>query len=596
MARRGIQSSESISGDRRPSGSLGALRGILPYLYPYKLQIFGALISLSVAAGAVLVMGVGLRTLVDKGFSLGDDALLNEALLALFGIIAILTAATYARFFLVSWIGEKVVAEIRRDVFNHVLSLSPSFFEFTRTGEVMSRLTTDTTLLQSVVGSQVSVALRNLLLFLGGTSMLFITSPRLTAFVFLVVPLVITPIILFGRKVRKLSRASQDRVADLGAYIEETLNAVRTVQAFSHEKVDISRFGERIGVSLVAAVGRIRARAFLTATVMMLVFSSVGVILWLGGHDVLSNRISPGELSAFVFYAIVVAGSVGAISEVIGDLQRAAGASERLLELLSTEPDLSTPANPVPLPSPVLGRLVFDKVSFTYPSRPGFSAIEDFSLVIEPGETVALVGPSGAGKSTVIQLLMRFYDPQKGNIAIDNQDIKKVSLHSLRKNISLVSQDVILFDETIKNNISYAQSNANQEQIVEACKFAAAHEFIQKLPKGYETVIGENGIKLSGGQKQRISIARAILKRSPIILLDEATSSLDAESEEIVQNAIIRLTKNKTTLVIAHRLSTIHKADKIFVVKEGEIINSGDHKFLIENCKEYKSLYAKQLR
>lgn len=594
MARRGIQSSESISGDKRPSGSLGALRGILPYLYPYKLQIFGALISLSIAAGAVLVMGVGLRTLVDKGFSLGDEALLNEALLALFAIIAILTAATYARFFLVSWIGEKVVADIRRDVFNHVLSLSPSFFEFTRTGEVMSRLTTDTTLLQSVVGSQVSVALRNLLLFLGGTSMLFITSPRLTAFVFLVVPLVITPIILFGRKVRKLSRASQDRVADLGAYIEETLNAVRTVQAFSHEKVDISRFGERIGVSLVAAVGRIRARAFLTATVMMLVFSSVGVILWLGGHDVLSNRITPGELSAFVFYAIVVAGSVGAISEVIGDLQRAAGASERLLELLSTEPDLSTPTNPVPLPSPVLGRLVFDKVSFTYPSRPGFSAIEDFSLVIEPGETVALVGPSGAGKSTVIQLLMRFYDPQKGIISLDGVDLRQGAIDEIRKSIAVVPQDPVIFAADAWENIGYGRPEAQKEEILLAAKAAAAADFLDPLPSGFSTFLGEKGLRLSGGQRQRVAIARAMLRDAPVLLLDEATSALDAESERVVQQAFEKLMRGRTTIVVAHRLATVLRADRIVVMDKGCIVAIGKHQELIEQSDLYARLAALQ--
>lgn len=573
---------------QKGSKNLRPLRHLFGYIARYKSKVFFALIALTIAAMTVLTMGSGLRYLIDQGFEKGDPALLDRAVIVLIGVVLILAASSYARFFLVSWIGERVVADIRRDVFDHVLTLSPGFFETTRTGEILSRISTDTTLVQVVVGSSVSIALRNALLLIGGTVMLLITSAKLTGFVFLVVPLVVAPIIFLGRRVRKLSRTTQDKIADVGVYVEETLNGIRAVQAFVHEKVDSALFAGRVEDAFTTAISRVRTRAQLTAIVITLVFGAIATVLWVGGRDVLSGAISAGELSAFVFYAAVVAGSVGALSEVIGDLQRAAGATERLIALLATESDIVPPAKPVQLPV-AKGEVDFQNVAFNYPSRPDLPALKEFSLPIKAGETVALVGPSGAGKSTVFQLLLRFYDPQSGSVLVDGVDVRDADPKDVRARIGIVPQDAIIFSTSAAENIRYGRPEASDDEVGEAAKSANALEFIEKLPEGMDTYLGEKGVMLSGGQRQRIAIARAILKNPPILLLDEATSALDAESEKLVQDALDKNMVGRTTLIIAHRLATVLKADRIVVIDDGRLIASGSHQELLKS----NDLYAR---
>ena len=580
--------------ERAKSRNVAALRPLLAYLKPYRWQVAGATVALMVAAATVLALGAGLRFLIDRGFVSGSPALLDQAVLILLGVVAVMASASYARFYLVSWIGERVIADLRQAVYAHVIGLDAGFFESTRTGEITARLTTDSSVIQVVVGSSVSVALRNLLMLVGGTVMLFVTSPKLTLLVFLVVPLVLVPILTFGRRVRRLSRAAQDRLAEVGTHVDESLAAFRTVQAFNHERADVARFGGRVEQAFGMAIERIRARALLTACVMLLVFGAVSVILWLGGRDVLAGRLTAGELSAFVFYAAVVAGGAGAISEVMGDLQRAAGAAERLFELLATPPAITAPAHPEPLPNPPEGRVSFHRVRFHYPTRPDRPALEELSLEIAPGEKVALVGPSGAGKTTVFQLLLRFYDPDQGFIAFDGVDLRAADPAELRRRIGLVPQDPVIFAASAAENIRYGRPEASDTEVRAAAEAAHALEFIERLPGGFSSELGERGVRLSGGQRQRIAIARAILRDPALLLLDEATSALDAESERAVQLALARLMEGRTTLVIAHRLATVQSTDRIVVLDQGRVVAQGRHAELVRQGGLYARLAALQ--
>ena len=567
---------------------------ILRFIKPYRWQAAGATVMLLIAAGTVLALGPGFKFLIDQGFGQGDPTVLDKAVLALFGVAIVMAVGTAGRFYLVSWIGERVVADIRRAVFDHIIGLSPGFFEVTRTGEVISRLTTDTTLIQAVIGSSVSVALRNAILIVGGLVGLVLTSPKLTGLVLLVVPIVVLPIVTYGRRVRKLSRLTQDKIAEVSADAAETLYGIRTVQAFSHEDLDRKSFALRIDDSFRAAIDRIRARAWLTAVVILLVFGSISTILWIGGHDVVGSRLSGGDLAKFVFYAILVASSIGAISEVIGDLQRAAGAMERILELLATKPVVTAPADPKILPQPSRGAVGFENVTFRYPSRLEAKALDQFSLNIKPGERVAIVGPSGAGKTTVFQLLMRFYDPEEGRITFDGVDVRDLDPAALRLRMGIVAQDPVIFSSSALENIRYGKPEASDAEVMAAAKAAHAAEFLDRLPQRYDTYLGERGVRLSGGQRQRIAIARAILRNPALLLLDEATSALDAESELMVQKALDDLMQERTTIVIAHRLATVLKCDRIVVMERGRIDAIGTHAELTRQGGLYARLAALQ--
>lgn len=580
--------------DRPKASDFRVLKRAGAFLVPYRWRVVGALIALSITAAATLGLGQGLKGLIDSGFSGGDSTALDKALLLLVGLSVIMAFGTFARFYLVSWLGERVVADLRKAVFDRVLLLHPGFFEVTKTGEILSRLTTDTTLLQSVIGSSASMALRNALNFLGGVVMLFVTNAKLAGLVLLVVPIVVVPILIYGRRVRKLSRASQDRVADVGAFAEESFNAIQTVQAFTHETEDRKRFGIQVKNAFDTAIHRTWARGLLSAIVILLVFNAIAVILWIGGQGVLSGEISGGELAAFVFYASVVAFSVGIISEVFGELQRAAGATERLIELLEEEPEILAPVNAILMPDPSQGRVHFDGVTFSYPSRPDMPALIDFTLDINTGETVALVGPSGAGKSTVFQLLLRFYDPEIGRVVIDDVNVSSADPQNVRQRMALVPQDPVLFGTDGWENIRYGRPDACNEDVRSAADAAAASEFLDELPDGFGTFLGEKGMRLSGGQRQRISIARAVLRDPAILLLDEATSALDAENERLVQTALEKLMVGRTTLIIAHRLATVLNADRIAVIDKGRVVAIGTHDELIKNNPLYARLAALQ--
>jgi ATP-binding cassette subfamily B protein len=585
--------------DGKPTSrqSLNVVRQLVPlyrFLRPYWRRILGAGIALVISSATVLVLGQGLRYLVDAGLKASNTHFLDQAVGVLLATVVVLALSTYCRFYLVSWIGERVVADLRKAVFDRIIAMSPAYFEMTKTGEVLSRLTTDTTLLQTVIGSSVSLALRNFLILLGGLVMLAVTSVKLTGIVLAVVPIVVVPIMTFGRRVRALSRRSQDRIADVGAYAEEMINAIRTVQAFTHEETDRADFLARVTESFDVAIARIRVRAFLTAVVILLAFGAVAFVLWIGGYDVVQGRMTGGQLSAFVFYAILVAFAVGTLSEVFGDLQRAAGATERLLELLAIEPDIAAPAHPRPLPVPPRGRVDFESVMFFYPSRPDRPSLDDFSLTIEPGETVALVGPSGAGKTTVFQTLLRFYDVASGTVRVDGVNIREVDPKELRRRVGLVAQDPVIFSASALENIRYGRPEASEAEVRAAAEVAAADTFLEQLPEGFDTFLGEKGVRLSGGQRQRIAIARTVLKNPAILLLDEATSALDAESERAVQIALERLSKARTTVVIAHRLATVLKADRIVVMDAGRIVAQGSHEALIRAGGLYARLAALQ--
>lgn len=577
--------------ERAKSKKLGALAQLWPYMLPYRRLLVAALVALSATACVSLTMPLAVRRVVDN-FEVGSGALLNQYFTAALVIAALLALGTALRYALVTRLGERVVADIRKAVFDRVIGLSPVFFEKLMTGEVLSRITTDTTLILSVIGSSISIALRNVLIFFGGLVLMLFTSWKLTMLVLLIVPAIIVPILTLGRRLRVLSRENQDWIAASSGNASEALSSVQTVQAFTHETLSRGAFAEVTEKSFDAARRRIWTRALMTAIVIFLVFTGIVGVLWIGAWDVRAGEMTPGALVQFLIYAVMVAGSVAALSEVIGELQRAAGATERLVELLQTEDAVQDPASPMVLKTPVRGEIVFDHVRFAYPSRPGVSALDDVSLTVKPGETVALVGPSGAGKTTIIQLMQRFYDPDAGEVRLDGIALHDMERAAFRQHIALVPQDPVIFAASARENIRFGRPDATDSEIEAAAQAAAAHDFVAALPDGYDTYLGERGVMLSGGQKQRIAIARAILRDAPVLLLDEATSALDAESERAVQRAVDHLAETRTTIIVAHRLATVKKADRIVVMDQGRIVAQGAHDMLVAEG----GLYARLAR
>ena len=577
--------------EREKSRELGALRALLPFLAPYRGLMIAAILALVLTAMISLTLPLAVRRVIDT-FGSGEAELLDQYFVAALIIAGLLAVGTGLRYALVTRFGERVVADIRKAVFDRVISMSPAFYENLMTGEVLSRITTDTTLILSVVGSSMSIALRNMLIVTGGLVLMLFTSAKLTAMVLLIVPAVIVPILVLGRRLRVLSRENQDWIAASSGNASESLGAVQTVQAFTNEAASQAQFGQMTEASFDAALLRIKTRALMTIIVIFLVFAGVVGVLWMGARDVRADQMSAGALVQFVIYAVMVAGGVAALSEIWGELQRAAGATERLVELLRTQDTVQDPEIDIALPTPVAGRIAFENVHFTYPARPDVQALDGINLSIDPGETVAFVGPSGAGKTTIIQLILRFYDPASGRITLDGVDLRDVSRAVFRQSVALVPQDPVIFAASARENIRFGRPDATDAEITAAAEAAAAHGFITALPDGYDSYLGERGVMLSGGQKQRIAIARAILRDAPVLLLDEATSALDAESERAVQSAVDRLSADRTTLIVAHRLATVKKADRIVVLEAGQIVDMGTHDELVTKG----GLYARLAR
>ncbi|NKJ67172.1 ABC transporter ATP-binding protein/permease [Vibrio chemaguriensis] len=568
---------------RKNNKNLSILLKINTFIAPYKWRVAAALVALVATASLTLSVGYGVRILIDQGFAQQSLQELTNAIQFIVGVTLCIAIGTFFRFYLVSSVGERVSADIRLAVFNHVITLHPSYFETNSSGDIMSRLTTDTTLLQSIIGSSFSMAMRSALMCFGAIIMLFATNVKLTLIVLASVPLVLVPILFYGRRVRALSRQSQDSMADVGSYAGEAIEHIKTVQSFSSEPYERAAFAVEVEKAYEVGRQRVKQRAILISSVIVIVFSAIAGMLWVGGSDVIHGKMSAGDLAAFVFYAIMVASSTATISEVMGELQRAAGATERLIEILQVDSDIKAPSN-------------YNSVSFNYPSRPNQPAIKELNLTAEQGKVLALVGPSGAGKTTLFELLQRFYDPQQGQVLFGGEDIRQFDPKELRRQMALVPQQPALFSHDVFHNIRYGNPEATDEQVIEAAKKAHAHEFIEKLPEGYHSFLGERGVRLSGGQKQRIAIARAILKDPKILLLDEATSALDSESEHHVQQALEALMKRRTTLIIAHRLSTIQHADKIAVLDNGELVDVGNHQSLMQSCELYQRLVALQFK